>query len=46
MFVDSESLPALTGTEIDYVESVEEAGSKFKNPNVTGTCECGESFQV
>ncbi len=46
VFVDSESLPALTGTEIDYVESVEGAGSKFKNPNVTGTYGCGESFQV
>jgi iron-sulfur cluster assembly accessory protein len=46
VFIDSQSLPALNGTEIDYVESIEGAGFKFKNPNVTGTCGCGESFQV
>ena len=46
VFIDSQSLSALKGTEIDYVESVEGAGFKFKNPNVTGTCGCGESFQV
>jgi iron-sulfur cluster assembly accessory protein len=46
VFVDSESFAALKGTEIDYVESVEGAGFKFKNPNATVTCGCGESFQV
>ncbi|MEE2840738.1 MAG: iron-sulfur cluster assembly accessory protein [Acidobacteriota bacterium] len=46
LFIDSESLSALDGTEIDYVESIEGAGFKFKNPNVTATCGCGESFQV
>jgi len=34
------------GTEIDYEESMQGAGFKFKNPNVTSTCGCGESFQV
>jgi len=46
VFIDSQSLSALKGTEIDYVESIEGAGFKFKNPNATGTCGCGESFQV
>ena len=46
LLIDSESLAALDGTEIDYVESIEGAGFKFKNPNVTATCGCGESFQV
>jgi iron-sulfur cluster assembly protein len=46
LLIDSESLSALDGTEIDYVESIEGAGFKFKNPNVTATCGCGESFQV
>ena len=32
------------GTEIDYVETVLESGFKFKNPNVTETCGCGESI--
>ena len=46
VFIDSQSLSALKGTEIDYVESIEGAGFKFTNPNATGTCGCGESFQM
>ena len=46
VFVDERSMAHLQGTEIDYVESTEGAGFKFNNPNVTGTCGCGESFQV
>jgi len=46
VFIDSQSLSALKGTAIDYVESIEGAGFKFKNPNATGTCGCGESFQM
>ncbi|MEE8349297.1 MAG: iron-sulfur cluster assembly accessory protein [Acidobacteriota bacterium] len=46
VFIDSESLAALNGISIDYVESIEGAGFKFDNPNATGTCGCGESFQV
>ncbi len=46
VFVDKQSMLTLKGTEIDYVESIEGAGFKFKNPNVTSTCGCGESFQV
>lgn len=32
----------LFGTEIDYEVSLLEAGFKFKNPNVTESCGCGE----
>ena len=46
VFVDERSMAQLRGTEIDYVESLQGAGFKFKNPNVTGTCGCGESFQI
>ena len=46
VFVDERSMAQLQGTEIDYVESIEGAGFKFNNPNVTGTCGCGESFQI
>lgn len=46
VFVDQQSMLQLDGTEIDYVESLEGAGFKFNNPNVTGTCGCGESVQV
>ena len=46
LFVDSKSLLYLNGTEIDYEESVMGSGFRFNNPNSTGTCGCGESFQV
>ena len=46
VFVDPQSMLYLEGTEIDYVESLKGAGFQFKNPNVTGTCGCGESFKV
>ena len=35
----------LFGTEIDYEVSLLESGFKFKNPNVTETCGCGESIK-
>lgn len=46
VFVDPQSMLYLNGTEIDYVETTQAAGFQFKNPNVTGSCGCGESFQV
>jgi iron-sulfur cluster assembly protein len=33
----------LFGTEIDYQESLLEAGFVFRNPNVVSACGCGES---
>lgn len=35
----------LFGTEIDYEVSLLEAGFKFKNPNVSEACGCGESIK-
>ena len=35
----------LFGTEIDYEVSLLETGFKFKNPNVTDACGCGESIK-
>lgn len=35
----------LFGTQIDYEISLLEAGFKFKNPNVTEACGCGESIK-
>jgi len=46
VYVDEQSLPFLKGTEIDYIETVQGAGFKFNNPNVTSTCGCGESFEA
>ncbi|SMO62951.1 HesB/IscA family protein [Paracoccus laeviglucosivorans] len=33
----------LFGTEIDYENGMLESGFKFRNPNVTDACGCGES---
>ncbi len=46
LFVDPRSYLYLDGTEIDYVEDIMGSGFKFNNPNSTGSCGCGESFQV
>jgi len=35
----------LFGTEIDYEVSLLEAGFRFRNPNVTESCGCGESIK-
>src|SRR3954452_25492107 len=43
--VDPFSAPYLTGTEIDGVEGLQ-AGFAINNPNVSGSCGCGHSFQV
>ena len=34
------------GTEIDYETGALESGFKFRNPNVTDSCGCGESVSV
>ena len=45
--VDSESLPNLDGTEIDYVAiNATDQGFEFHNPNVQNICGCGESFML
>lgn len=46
LFVDERSNLYLDGTEIDYVEDIMGSGFRFNNPNSTGSCGCGESFQV
>lgn len=43
---DPLSLRYLAGTELDYVREGLNAGFRFNNPNVQGTCGCGESFNV
>ena len=44
IFVDKDSLEFLSGSELDFVESLSESGFKFKNPNAKTTCGCGDSF--
>jgi len=44
--VDQESLPYIKGTEIDFIDEGFNQVFKFKNPNTTGECGCGESFSI
>ena len=44
VIVDPVSYRYLSGTEVDYVESIQGAGFAFHNPNATRTCGCGKSF--
>ena len=46
LLVDSESLPFVRGSQIDYEESLQGAGFKVSNPNVVAACGCGSSFRV
>ena len=46
VYIDKKSLFFLNGSELDYVDALSGAGFRFKNPNVKGTCGCGESFSV
>ncbi len=46
IFVSTDDLPFLSGTQIDYVEDGLSAVFHFRNPNVTEQCGCGESFTV
>ena len=42
--VDGESMTMLDGAEIDYQDGLEGAGFAISNPNVAGSCGCGNSF--
>jgi len=46
VIVDKKSLLYIDGTELDYAKEGLNEGFKFNNPNVTGECGCGESFNV
>jgi len=44
--VDPASARYLSGATVDFVESLKESGFKVDNPNASGSCGCGHSFQV
>jgi iron-sulfur cluster assembly protein len=46
LLVDRESLPYVSGSTIEYEESLQGAGFKVNNPNVVAACGCGSSFRV
>ena len=46
VYIDKKSLFFLNGSDLLYQDGLTGAGFKFHNPNVKGTCGCGESFAV
>ncbi|MFT7811852.1 iron-sulfur cluster assembly 1 homolog, mitochondrial [Arapaima gigas] len=46
VFIEKKAQLTLLGTEMDYVESKLSSEFVFNNPNIKGTCGCGESFNV
>ena len=44
--VDPDSLGYIDGTEVDFVKQGLNEAFKFRNPNVSGECGCGESFNI
>lgn len=44
--VDTKALELIDGTEVDFVKEGLNEAFRFRNPNITGECGCGESFSV
>ncbi|RKS04562.1 iron-sulfur cluster assembly accessory protein [Nocardiopsis sp. Huas11] len=41
---DRMSAPYLVGATVDFVDTIEKQGFTIDNPNATGSCACGDSF--
>lgn len=46
VFIEKKAQLTLLGTEMDFVESKLSSEFVFNNPNIKGTCGCGESFNI
>jgi iron-sulfur cluster assembly protein len=44
--VDPRSALYVTGSELDYVDALQDGGFKIKNPNAATSCSCGQSFSA
>jgi iron-sulfur cluster assembly accessory protein len=44
LVVDRMSAPYVQGASIDFVDTIEKQGFTIDNPNATGSCACGDSF--
>ena len=42
--VDRMSAPYVQGAIIDFVDTIEKQGFTIDNPNASGSCACGDSF--
>ena len=46
LLVDEMSAGYISGSEVDYVDSLMGAGFTVNNPNAVSTCGCGHSFKT
>ena len=46
VFIDDMSLGYITGSTVDYVDSLMGAGFTVNNPNAVSSCGCGHSFRT
>src|SRR5713101_577887 len=46
VLVDEMSLGYITGSQVDYVDSLMGAGFTVNNPNAVSSCGCGHSFKT
>ncbi|XP_052631412.1 iron-sulfur cluster assembly 1 homolog, mitochondrial-like [Harpia harpyja] len=46
IFIEKKAQLTLLGTVMDYVEDKLSSEFVFNNPNIKGTCGCGESFNI
>jgi iron-sulfur cluster assembly protein len=46
VYVDRQSTEHLTGSEIDYLDTLMGAGFTVNNPNAVSACGCGSSFRT
>jgi iron-sulfur cluster assembly accessory protein len=46
VFIDEMSVQYVSGSEVDYVDSLMGAGFTVNNPNAVSTCGCGHSFKT
>jgi iron-sulfur cluster assembly protein len=44
--VDPKSALYVTGSELDFVDALQDGGFKVRNPNAANTCSCGKSFNA
>ena len=44
--IDPEALALIDGTEVDFVKNGLSEAFSFRNPNISGECGCGESFNI
>ena len=46
VYVDKQSTQLLSGSEIDYLDTLMGAGFTVNNPNAVAACGCGSSFRT